>query len=158
MGYGNAWGVCLTCNENVQKGSIPLYSTKTIHNENRRCFMKYMGSKARIISEIAPILLKDRKPNQWYVEPFAGGMNSIAYISGLRIANDNNIYLIEMWKHLLQGWKPEKITREEYIHVRDHKAMYPHYYVGWVGFNCSYSGKWFAGYAGDTKTKIRSYT
>ena len=32
--------------------------------------MKYMGSKARFTKEILPIILKDRKPEQWYVEPF----------------------------------------------------------------------------------------
>lgn len=35
--------------------------------------MKYMGSKNRIAKEILPIILRDRKPNQWYVEPFVGG-------------------------------------------------------------------------------------
>ena len=35
--------------------------------------MKYMGSKARIANEILPIILKDRKDGQFYVEPFVGG-------------------------------------------------------------------------------------
>ncbi len=35
--------------------------------------MKYMGSKARFAKDILPIILKDRKPEQWYVEPFARG-------------------------------------------------------------------------------------
>ena len=39
--------------------------------------MKYMGSKARIAKHILPIILKDRKPNQWYSEPFTGGANLI---------------------------------------------------------------------------------
>ena len=34
-----------------------------------------MGSKNRIAKFILPIILKERKPEQWYVEPFAGGMN-----------------------------------------------------------------------------------
>ena len=42
--------------------------------------MKYMGSKARFTKEILPIILKDRKPEQWYVEPFAGGMNVICEV------------------------------------------------------------------------------
>lgn len=29
--------------------------------------MKYMGSKERIAKHILPIILKDRKPEQWYV-------------------------------------------------------------------------------------------
>ena len=35
--------------------------------------MKYMGSKNRIAKYILPIMLKDRKPNQYWVEPFVGG-------------------------------------------------------------------------------------
>jgi len=56
--------------------------------------MKYMGSKTRIAKHILPIILKNRKPGQWYVEPFAGGMNTIYQISGNSLASDNNKYLI----------------------------------------------------------------
>ena len=35
--------------------------------------MKYMGSKARFVNEILPIILKDRKENQWFVDLFCGG-------------------------------------------------------------------------------------
>ena len=64
--------------------------------------MKYMGSKARFSKEILPIILKDRNPEQWYVEPFAGGMNAICEVQGNRIANDKNLHLIAMWKGLLE--------------------------------------------------------
>lgn len=116
--------------------------------------MKYMGSKARFTKEILPIILKDRKHEQWYVEPFAGGMNAICEVVGNRIANDIHYYLIQMWCELVNGWSPKKITKEEYIEVKTTPSKYPAYFVGWVGFNCSYSGKWFGGFAGETKTKI----
>ena len=116
--------------------------------------MKYMGSKSRFAKHILPIILENRSDEQWYIEPFAGGMNMIAGVSGNRVANDLNKYLIKMWENILDGWVPEKIDKEEYLKVRDNKDQYPDYYVGWVGFNCSYSGKWFAGFAGDTITKI----
>ena len=116
--------------------------------------MKYMGSKARLTKEILPIILKERKPDQWYVEPFAGGMNVICEVSGKRIANDINSTLIAMWEKLVNGWIPEKITKEQYMLIKANKDIYPPHIVGWVGFNCSYSGKWFGGYAGETKTKL----
>lgn len=47
--------------------------------------MKYMGSKARHAKELLPIILKDRKPGQWYVEPFVGGANMIDKVDGNRI-------------------------------------------------------------------------
>jgi len=111
--------------------------------------MKYMGSKARFTKEILPIVLKYRKPEQWYIEPFAGGMNAICEVEGNRIANDIHYYLIEMWKELCNGWIPKKITKEEYSEIRTNQSKYPAYFVGWVGFNCSYSGKWFGGFADD---------
>lgn len=113
-----------------------------------------MGSKSRIVKEILPIMLRDRKSDQWYVEPFAGGMNSICEVRGYRIANDIHYNLIQMWRELVRGWVPTKITKQEYHAVRDSQSDYPAHFVGWVGFNCSYSGKWFGGFAGETATKI----
>jgi DNA adenine methylase len=116
--------------------------------------MKYMGSKAKIAKEFLEIILKNRRDGQYYVEPFAGGMNSVCLVGGNVIANDFHHYLIEMWKSLIGGWIPEKITKEFYVDVKNNKDNYPKHVVGWVGFNCSYSGKYFGGFAGDCKTKI----
>ena len=54
-----------------------------------------MGSKARIAKHILPIILKDRKPEQWYVEPFVGGGNMIDKVSGNRIGADSNQCVID---------------------------------------------------------------
>ena len=116
--------------------------------------MKYMGSKARFAKEMLPIILKGRTIDQYYVEPFCGGMNMICEVKGNRIANDIHYHLIQMWRELVGGWIPKKITKEEYSEVRIDQSKYPAYFVGWVGFNCSYSGKWFGGFAGETNTKI----
>ena len=116
--------------------------------------MKYMGSKARFAKEMLPIILKGRTIDQYYVEPFCGGMNMICEVKGKRIANDIHYHLIQMWRELVGGWIPKKITKEEYSEIKSNQSKYPSYLVGWVGFNCSYSGKWFGGFAGETKTKI----
>jgi DNA adenine methylase len=47
--------------------------------------MKYMGSKNRIAKYILPIMLAERKPDQWWVEPFVGGGNMIDKVDGNRI-------------------------------------------------------------------------
>jgi len=110
--------------------------------------MKYMGSKNRHSKELLSIILKDRKPNQYYVEPFVGGFNMIDKVDGNRIANDNNYYLIELFKAIQTGWLPPlTINEREYQDIRINKSKYPAYLVGFVGFGCSYSGKWFGGYA-----------
>jgi DNA adenine methylase len=120
--------------------------------------MVYLGSKRRIAKDILPIILKDRSEDQYYVEPFAGGMNSLCKVPGKRIANDINFYLIEMWKAFLSGWIPEIISKELYDNIRVNKSSHPPHIVGWAGFGCSYSGKWFGGFVGEmssTEGKIR---
>ena len=72
--------------------------------------MKYMGSKSAIAKHIVPIILAGRT-DQWYVEPFVGGCNSIDKVLGRRIGSDINPYLIEFWRKLQSGWiPPEQIT------------------------------------------------
>jgi DNA adenine methylase len=122
--------------------------------------MKYMGSKNRIAKYILPIILKDRKPNQWYVEPFAGGMNVIDKVDGNRIANDNNKYLIEMWKGLINNTdRINDIPKSFYSEVRDcfngKNDNFNDFIVGWIGFMGSANGRFFeGGYSGKSKTKI----
>ncbi len=111
--------------------------------------MKYMGSKNRYAKELLPIILKDRTENQWYVEPFVGGCNMIDKVIGNRIGSDSHRYLIGLWKALqMDGFLlPENISNDEYDYIRKNKDGYPPALVGFVGFGCSYAGKWFGGYA-----------
>lgn len=112
--------------------------------------MKFVGSKAKISKEILPIILKNASPDRWFVEPFVGGCNIIDKVQGKRIGNDINYYLIELWRAIQSGWvPPTHVTREQYIHVRQNKGEYEPYYVGYVGYACSNSGKFFEGYAND---------
>lgn len=108
--------------------------------------MKYMGSKARHAKELLPIILANRQPDQWYVEPFVGGANMIDKVTGPRIGNDAHPHLIALWQAVSNGWMPPSDVSEiDYILARDAKnvdAM-----TGFIGFGCSYSGKWFGGYA-----------
>lgn len=106
-----------------------------------------MGSKNRHAKDILPIILKNRKTNQWYVEPFCGGCNMIDKVGGLRIANDYHFYLIEMWKAIQNGWiPPDFISEDEYKNAKSSQGIEP-YLKGFIGFGCSFSGKWFGGYA-----------
>ena len=125
--------------------------------------MKYMGSKARIAKHILPIMLAECEKHgiTTWVEPFVGGSNMIDKVpsSFKRIGYDLNEYIIEMFKSLQQGFTPKDLyTKAEYDHTKnnkdENKAL-----TGYIGINCSYSGKWFGGYAGVTSTKggIRNY-
>lgn len=116
--------------------------------------MKYMGSKARFAKHILPIILKDRQPGQSYIEPFAGGMNMIDKVDGIRIANDQHEELMAMWQALIyENWDPPKsVSEDEYKAIKYNQDDYPKHLVAYVGFN-SFGGKWFAGYRRDKQGK-----
>lgn len=121
-------------------------------------FMKYVGSKRLLAKHLLPIILKDRKSDQYYVEPFVGGANMIDKVDGKRIGSDINNYLIALFKALQNGWMPPKeVTEEEYKNIKDNKEKFPDYLVGYVGFNLSFGAKWFGGYGRDKKEK-RNYS
>ena len=76
-----------------------------------------MGSKNRIAKHILPIILKDRKSEQWYVEPFVGGANIIDKVSGNRKAADNNEHVIDALCFIRDGDIPKnnkEFTEDSY--------------------------------------------
>lgn len=122
--------------------------------------MKYMGSKARHAKQLLPIILKDRKPDQWYVEPFVGGGNVFHLVSGNKIANDSNMYVVSMLEAVSNGWvPPSTITEEDYNYARNNRFSMPKFEVGFIAIGASYSGKWFGGYArgNNSKGEPRNY-
>lgn len=119
--------------------------------------MKFVGGKTRIVKDILPIILCDRS-DRWYVEPFAGGFNVVCNVDGKRIASDANYYLIALFKAIQKGWNPpQSLSRQEYYDVYENMGKYDPYFVGFVGFACSYKGKWFGGYGGATRNGSRNY-
>lgn len=124
--------------------------------------MKYMGSKARIAKDLAPIInqLIEQHEITTYIEPFVGGSNMIEHIQcDTKYGYDNNEYLIAFWKEIQNGWDPLKseyadMSKEQYQDIKDHKNLYPKSIVALAGFCSSYNAKWFGGYAGIVKTKV----
>lgn len=108
-----------------------------------------MGSKRRIANEILRIVLKDRKENQYYVEPFCGGCNVIDKVTGNRIANDYNEYISEMWNRMVNhGFiPPNNVTEIEYNSIKKNKDNYPKELVGFVGVALTFGSTWFGTYA-----------
>ena len=116
-----------------------------------------MGSKNRIAKHILPIMLAEREDNQYWVEPFVGGANLIDKVDGKRIGNDSHFYLIELLKAVQDGWKPPtEVTQEQYYAIKNEPEKYKACLVGFVGFLCSFGGRWWEGFARDTK-KNRNY-
>ena len=109
--------------------------------------MKYLGSKNRISKHILPEILKYRGDRAW-VELFVGGANLIDKVGGERYGNDINKYLISLLQELQKGWiPPDKLTRDEYMHVKNNKDIYDDHYVGFVLIPCSFGGTFNGGIA-----------
>ena len=83
--------------------------------------MKYMGSKARIASNIAPILMELYHQNECevFIDCTVGGANLLEAIpeSIPRYGIDNNEYLIEMWQAVSLGWMPQKHLQNKIINI-----------------------------------------
>ena len=93
-----------------------------------------------------------------FVDLFCGSCNVVAEIDNKyhRIANDKHKYLITMWKAMQKGWvPPDTCSEEEYRHIKSNldedMAL-----SGFIGFACSFGGKWFGGYA-RRKDAYRNY-
>lgn len=116
--------------------------------------IRYFGGKSRIGKDIVKVLKSLRKENQPYIEPFVGGGWVMSLMDGERYAYDKHPYLIEMYKSMQQGWiPPTELSKEQYQYIKDNKDEKP-YLTGFVGFGCSFAGKWFGGY---THSKDRNY-
>lgn len=111
--------------------------------------MRYFGGKQRICKEIAHIINEHRLPHSTFLSPFVGGGWVETLIHDPKICSDNHTYLIQMYQALQQGWMPpQNISQEQYEHIKLHPNEQPPL-TGFVGFGCSFAGKWFGGYAKD---------
>lgn len=116
--------------------------------------MKYIGSKRRIAKYIIPIMLKHMQEKSCWVEPFVGGANLIDKVPrGIeKIGGDKNKYLIALFKAIQKNWEPPRcVSRDRYYDVMKNKDKHPPELVGFVGFNCSFGGHFFQGYAKDSR-------
>tara|TARA_R110002111_G_scaffold26744_4_gene57625 strand:+ start:1808 stop:2530 length:723 start_codon:yes stop_codon:yes gene_type:complete len=108
-----------------------------------------MGSKARIAKHILPIMLKNRKEGQWWVEPFVGGANMIDKVDGNRLGADISQHLIIAL--LMVRDEPELIpknnkeyTKEMYIKARTSELTNPVdcFAMFNYSFGATFKGSW----------------
>ncbi len=114
--------------------------------------IRYLGGKTRFSKDIVATISKYVEHQTNFHEPFFGG-GSIAKYSGAmhlnRFAYDIHPDLILMYQELQKGWlPPEEISEELYKELKTSSTSALRAYVG---FSCSFGGKWFGGYARDAK-------
>lgn len=114
--------------------------------------MRYQGGKSRIAKQISTIIARERereRESSCFVSLFCGTCSVESKITGFKrkILNDNHEYLTELLKAIQQGYElPENISEEDYKYIRNNKDK-DKALSGFVGFGCSFGGKWFGGYA-----------
>ena len=116
--------------------------------------MRYFGGKARVAAKIANFINGARGEDQPYWEPFVGGGWILSRVHGKpNYASDKHCALIAMWDSLTRGWRPPTcVTAEDYYAAKDLPDSDPR--KAFIGFGCSFAGKWFGGYA---KSGSRNY-
>lgn len=114
--------------------------------------MQYMGGKSRISKQIAEILNSAINKDTPFVSLFCGSCAIESKVQAdVKILNDKHPYLIAMWQALQNGWMPpDVVTKEEYYLVKSNMDENPAL-TGFVGFGCSFGGKWWGGYAKDKR-------
>jgi DNA adenine methylase len=114
--------------------------------------MQYLGGKSRIAKELVRVMLSSTSERGTYVEPFVGaGSVAAGMVPHFRTAclNDASPDLITLWQALQQGWQPpETVSEDEYRAQRNAPVSALR---GFVGYGCSFGGKWFGGYANSIK-------
>ena len=118
--------------------------------------MVYMGSKDRTAKYLIPIMNKIIKDNNidYFFDMCVGGGNLSANKKHhLDVKNiigvDNNKYLIALLKKLQEkDFNFILVSKEEYYKIKSNKYNYEDWYVGYVGFLCSFARMFFSGYTG----------
>lgn len=112
--------------------------------------MRYLGGKSRLARKIANVLVEHIGYHTHYYEPFVGGGSVLSEFSKLapnlpKTASDIHSDLILMWKAIQENWKPPTDIDESLYKKLKNNPPSP--LRGFVGFACSFGGKWFHGYA-----------
>lgn len=109
--------------------------------------MQYFGGKAKIAKVLVPELQKYISEGQTFVDAFCGSCNVLSGIKATkRIGNDLHEELISLHKAVQSGWiPPSHISEEEYKNARE--GGVEDHLKAFIGFGCSFSGKYFGGYA-----------
>ena len=111
--------------------------------------MRYQGGKSRIAKPIAEVLNSVGGGGTTFISLFCGSCSVESKVTGFDklILNDNHSYLISLLKGVQNGYElPESISEQQYKYIREHKDE-DKVLTGFVGFGCSFGGKWFGGYA-----------
>lgn len=114
--------------------------------------MKYVGGKNKIGKYIAEVMKQMVPPSMTstYLEPFCGSLGVTVNMTDTYTdiyASDTHPDLIALWKDVQQGTftPPTTLTELQWNNVKNIES--PSSMKAFVGFGCSFGGKYFSGYA-----------
>jgi len=123
--------------------------------------VQYFGGKAKLAPKIVPVLQAYADTHAGYWEPFCGALNTFSKVEHTnKVASDACGPLIALYHHVKSGGElPLVVTEEDYARAK--RGDCEPWYQAFVGFGCSFAGKWFGGYArgghgADAKTAASS--
>lgn len=113
--------------------------------------MQYNGGKASCAKDIASLIASDAPAwAKTYWEPFCGACNILLrpeLTHFTRLGSDLDEYITALLNAVAGGWQPpESISEEQYLWAKC-GADISTYLRGFIGYGCSFGGKWFGGYA-----------
>jgi DNA adenine methylase len=110
--------------------------------------VRYVGGKSKLATGICEAILRRLTDQTVYLEPFLGGGSTFAKVAphfGTAYGSDVSEDLVLMWNALQDGWEPPTgVDDDLYESLRNAE---PSALRGFVGFGCSFGGKWFGGRA-----------
>ena len=114
--------------------------------------MRYFGGKAKIAKELAAFINTTylQGNNKPFIDAFCGSCNIVSKIDDkrIRIANDKHKELMAMWQWVQEHGVdrlPTDVSKELYYYIKTSTTC-PDWLKGFVGFGCSFAGKWWGGY------------
>ena len=120
--------------------------------------MQYLGGKSRIAKQIAAVILESTDERSYYIEPFVGAGSVAAQLVphfDHAYLSDVSPDLIALWRALQEGWQPPmEVSEELYRSLRNAPVSALR---GFVGYGCSFGGKWFGGYARANNANPKGY-
>lgn len=120
--------------------------------------MMYNGAKSRYTRGIVR-LIRDLIPHGGtYWEPFVGSAKVIARVTNCRgFGSDLDRPIITLLQAVQDGWHPPATVTEEDYKLWQGRKDWDDPMVAFVGYGCSFSGKFFGGRARSRSGKIRNF-
>jgi len=114
--------------------------------------MRYLGGKKKIGKEISEVLKNYGPVNKYpiYIEPFCGCLSVT-----IHMVDEYKVYISDVQKDLILLWKeiksgvfkePKSVSKKTW---EKYKNEEPSALRAFIGFGCSFGGKWFSTFAND---------